>query len=129
MNRLIIIGNGFDLAHKMKTSYYDFIFSYIKKAFLQARNQAPYRDELIEVRRRNTSNRIINVENIDELKACLVSQGTDVFPTLYSYGNNVRSNENTYMGNPVEFEWKIKNKFIEHLLYLKKPPPWAVVMY
>ena len=26
MNRLVIIGNGFDLAHKMKTSYKDFTF-------------------------------------------------------------------------------------------------------
>jgi hypothetical protein len=25
MNRLIIIGNGFDLAHGLKTSYHDFI--------------------------------------------------------------------------------------------------------
>lgn len=25
MNRLIIIGNGFDLAHGLKTSYMDFI--------------------------------------------------------------------------------------------------------
>ena len=30
MNRLIVIGNGFDLAHGMKTSYYDFITNYIK---------------------------------------------------------------------------------------------------
>lgn len=25
MNRLVIIGNGFDLAHRLKTSYMDFI--------------------------------------------------------------------------------------------------------
>ncbi|WP_415751051.1 AbiH family protein [Chitinophaga sp. LS1] len=28
MNRLIIVGNGFDLAHKMPTGYNDFILSY-----------------------------------------------------------------------------------------------------
>lgn len=32
MNRLIIIGNGFDLAHGLKTRYEDFIFDYLKKA-------------------------------------------------------------------------------------------------
>ena len=30
MNRLIIIGNGFDLAHGLKTSYHDFILHYLK---------------------------------------------------------------------------------------------------
>lgn len=36
MNRLILIGNGFDIAHKIKTSYKDFIFDYLKKAFTEA---------------------------------------------------------------------------------------------
>ncbi|MBN8674926.1 MAG: hypothetical protein J0L56_12370, partial [Chitinophagales bacterium] len=36
MNRLVIIGNGFDLAHRMKTTYYDFIFNYVKKSFESA---------------------------------------------------------------------------------------------
>ncbi|WP_406823950.1 AbiH family protein [Pedobacter sp. KACC 23697] len=29
MNRLILIGNGFDLAHQLKTSYNDFIVWYL----------------------------------------------------------------------------------------------------
>ncbi|HTH83415.1 MAG TPA: AbiH family protein [Mucilaginibacter sp.] len=33
MNRLILIGNGFDLAHGMPTSYIDFIKWYLKKCF------------------------------------------------------------------------------------------------
>ena len=32
MNRLIIIGNGFDLAHGIKTSYHDFILDYLKES-------------------------------------------------------------------------------------------------
>jgi hypothetical protein len=32
MNRLIIIGNGFDLAHGIKTSYKDFITDYPTEA-------------------------------------------------------------------------------------------------
>ncbi|EEI90481.1 hypothetical protein HMPREF0765_4068 [Sphingobacterium spiritivorum ATCC 33300] len=36
MNRLILIGNGFDLAHGLKTSYKDFIFWYLDKCFNQA---------------------------------------------------------------------------------------------
>ena len=34
MNRLIIIGNGFDLAHKIETSYHDFILDYLKESLL-----------------------------------------------------------------------------------------------
>lgn len=33
MNKLVIIGNGFDLAHGLKTSYKDFILWRLKKAF------------------------------------------------------------------------------------------------
>jgi hypothetical protein len=29
-DRLILIGNGFDIAHKIKTSYKDFILDYLK---------------------------------------------------------------------------------------------------
>lgn len=38
MNRLIIIGNGFDLAHGMKTSYYDFINDHIIQVFFNRYN-------------------------------------------------------------------------------------------
>lgn len=50
MNRLIIIGNGFDLAHGVKTSYHDFILDYMKTSCLKAINDgvknttiAPYK--------------------------------------------------------------------------------------
>ena len=36
MNRLIIIGNGFDLAHGLKTSYHDFILYYLKDNCIKA---------------------------------------------------------------------------------------------
>jgi hypothetical protein len=62
MNRLIIIGNGFDLAHGIKTSYHDFILDYFKECFISAFNNlrqnmdSPYnefyyyKDELIEIK-------------------------------------------------------------------------------
>jgi hypothetical protein len=50
MNRIILIGNGFDLAHGLKTSYHDFILNYLKdiciKAFeegIKSTNFQPYR--------------------------------------------------------------------------------------
>ncbi|WP_366941017.1 AbiH family protein [uncultured Chitinophaga sp.] len=33
MNRIVLIGNGFDLAHGMPTRYNDFLLWYIKFAF------------------------------------------------------------------------------------------------
>jgi hypothetical protein len=62
MNRLIIIGNGFDLAHGIKTSYHDFILDYLKESlllslnFTDTKNEMPYndfhffKDELIEIK-------------------------------------------------------------------------------
>jgi len=45
MNRLIIIGNGFDLAHGLKTSYNDFLLSYLKTALLQVCNTWSYSEK------------------------------------------------------------------------------------
>lgn len=50
MNRLILLGNGFDLAHGLKTSYNDFIKWYFKKC-LMASSFRPYEDPLIIVQK------------------------------------------------------------------------------
>jgi hypothetical protein len=42
MNRLIIIGNGFDLAHGIKTSYHDFILEYLKIALINCSEKDTY---------------------------------------------------------------------------------------
>lgn len=52
MNRLILIGNGFDLAHGLKTSYKDFIFWYLDECFNKAgmfSNGQIFEDEFIRV--------------------------------------------------------------------------------
>jgi hypothetical protein len=49
MNRLILIGNGFDLAHGMKTGYNDFIVSYITSCFSGAGFDKPYEDDLLTI--------------------------------------------------------------------------------
>lgn len=62
INRLIIIGNGFDLAHDLETSYHDFVLYYFKQSFITALNNLRqnvdrpynrfyyYKDELIEIK-------------------------------------------------------------------------------
>jgi len=51
MNRLILLGNGFDLAHGMKTGYNDFILWYLKCRFQIAYDDHQYQDELISLKR------------------------------------------------------------------------------
>ena len=42
MNRLVIIGNGFDLAHGLKTSYNDFVDWYLEKRLKGLRLEQTY---------------------------------------------------------------------------------------
>lgn len=49
MNRLIIIGNGFDLAHGLKTSYKDFIANYLYLVINSIYLNRPFEDELINL--------------------------------------------------------------------------------
>lgn len=49
-NRLILVGNGFDLAHGLKTSYKNFLDWYMCKAFQQFCEKKNYSDPLIEIK-------------------------------------------------------------------------------
>ena len=49
MNRLIIIGNGFDLAHDLKTSFNDFIADYYNSAIESFRRNHAYEDKLLKI--------------------------------------------------------------------------------
>src|SRR5690554_4361943 len=52
MNRLILIGNGFDLAHGLNTSYKDFIFWYLDRCFDNAgiyTSSEPYEDKFLHI--------------------------------------------------------------------------------
>ncbi|SMC53951.1 AbiH family protein [Pedobacter nyackensis] len=49
MNKLVLVGNGFDLAHGMKTAYNDFILWYIKKGFSEYLQSGKYSDELMDI--------------------------------------------------------------------------------
>jgi hypothetical protein len=49
MNRLIIIGNGFDLAHGIKTSFNDFISDYFCNAVNSFFDNRSYSDILLEI--------------------------------------------------------------------------------
>lgn len=60
-NKLVLIGNGFDLAHGLKTSYKDFLNWYMCEAFKQFHNKRSFKDSFIEMSNR-FSYTIINEE-------------------------------------------------------------------
>jgi hypothetical protein len=49
MNHIVLIGNGFDLAHGLKTSYMDFIDWYLKKIAESIENNQYYEDNIVKV--------------------------------------------------------------------------------
>lgn len=60
MNRLILIGNGFDLAHGMKTSYRDFILDYLINVFKHTKQNGAYEDALLKVEFNNQNSEWAN---------------------------------------------------------------------
>ena len=60
MNRLIIIGNGFDLAHELKTRFSDFVNSYIWKSINQFAKKGFHQDQLITISKKGISNLSFN---------------------------------------------------------------------
>jgi hypothetical protein len=49
MNKLVLIGNGFDLAHDLKTKYTDFLLWYINKVFRAFKSSLNYDDGLMKM--------------------------------------------------------------------------------
>lgn len=82
MNRLILIGNGFDLAHGMKTGYTDFIFWYLKKVIesFYSNKYRKFDDGLMVVKSRYLEDNpnvgyptnSLKFENIEDIDECLV---------------------------------------------------------
>ena len=70
MNNLVLIGNGFDLAHELKTKYSDFILSYLNNSFQSiSASNGYYEDGLItiqspRVHRLNIFNSIASIFDI-----------------------------------------------------------------
>ena len=119
MNRLIIIGNGFDLAHKMKTSYSDFIFTYIKESFLIA-SKGVYQDHLFIIRK-NPQIKIPNIENITTLDDFMQFLSPKKKSLFFYITEDDYSDKSGTLG----FSWQIKNEFIEHIFTVCHKCQWV----
>lgn len=72
MNRLILVGNGFDLAHKLPTSYNDFMLWILKNSYQEAATKGSFDSKLIKIHSlysfENIFGGVFTVENlIDQL--------------------------------------------------------------
>jgi hypothetical protein len=66
MNRIILIGNGFDLAHELKTSYKDFIDDYWKDK-IRAFNDRNYQKSMSnQIEYEDNEIKIINPKKVED---------------------------------------------------------------
>ncbi len=89
INRVIIIGNGFDLAHGLKSSFKDFIYNYSYKTIKTVLSNSKFNDPLISI---NTDANFNNaLKEINRLTP------KDAFNQIVSLSKNNHST--------VKFEW------------------------
>jgi hypothetical protein len=90
MNRLVIIGNGFDLAHGLPTSYKDFIDDYWKSVAGSSHN-----DEFISFQNSGIDFKFGQVENLDGIANFIMQNDEKVKfseAEIYrEYGNNIQT--------------------------------------
>jgi len=68
INRLILVGNGFDLAHGLKTSYKDFIEDYLSKAINFFISGGCHDDKLIYIGSEMSRNGLSPITDLGKLR-------------------------------------------------------------
>lgn len=110
MNRLIIIGNGFDLAHGMKTSFKDFITDYYNNAINIFFEKDIYKDSLLELEFKHTNgfwaNRLkVNLDETFEAFEKIKGNRNIKTTTLSVLLRNIKSKMNSSNWVDVELEY------------------------
>lgn len=126
MNRLILIGNGFDLAHNMKTSYKDFILDYLSYSFEKANRMGHYQDDLMLVTknyyfRNNLTSHKNSFNEWDIKEFSRYIEGN--FSMSISAGNSV------YRDNTPEYKYSVRcySYFLRKLIKQYKEYNWVDV--
>ena len=121
MNRLILLGNGFDLAHGMKTKYSDFIFSYLKDCFLKASKTEEYSDELIWIKKVLVIE-YRKIEEITDLKDFLffLSDDDEIAAVLRSLEMKI-----IHKHYSKEYLFKIKSPFLKQMICGNRNYDWV----
>ncbi|MCX6236532.1 MAG: AbiH family protein [Bacteroidia bacterium] len=104
MNKLVLIGNGFDLAHGLKTSYSDFLLWYLNEAFKS-------------LNRIKSSNSIATHEDkLILLTPIIRSSGYSILESLADFNKFINNNHITL---------KIKNDFAKAIIYQTTNNKWV----
>ena len=131
MNRLIIIGNGFDIAHELETSYHDFLLNYLKECIINAlnnlleNNRQPYNryfcheDELIVIKFNQSNSNLYyasllsKVKNLSEFNEFIKQQRIEI---LYHFRILEKG-----IGKLVEYNWvDFEIEYFKELIGIKK---------
>lgn len=130
MNRLIIIGNGFDLAHKLETSYHDFILDYIKESLKSCiscyrqydvnrygRVDGFYDDELLQIILKQRYSNIKYVDLINGIST--LSEYKELIKEYFECNYKFIFLENI-ISKACNYSWvNIETEYFEELLNLK----------
>jgi hypothetical protein len=118
MNRIILIGNGFDLAHNLKTSYKDFIDSFwkdkIENMLSKAKSKENYGDDFVLFTFSNKSYR--NDREISEADGIMTYK--EFIDWLKSDGNGKGSDDKIY-------SLTLKNKFLNRITENRDLQNWV----
>ncbi|MDU1889512.1 MAG: AbiH family protein [Dysgonomonas sp.] len=123
MNRIILIGNGFDLAHGMKTSYRDFIDGYWGEFIEGARKKEKYHeDECVNITTTSTTYNLVDIlpEGINTYRALKSSVHLHFSTTDFSINNRLLTKISDSTSNK---SWvDIENEYYQELkdTFLKK---------
>ena len=113
MNRLILIGNGFDLAHGRETSYFHFAYWYLIQAYENSFKNGEYSDGLILIQRSGTytnySDKEADIKTM--IDYCLSS---DNLRNLFANRQVLIVGLQSYF--TLSFRTNIKNDWFKHLL-------------
>lgn len=105
VNRLIIIGNGFDISHGLKSSFKDFIYSYCYETYCAFLTESKFNDRLINIRSD------LSFQNSKEIIRDLT------YEKAFEHFNNLKD----YSG----VKFKIKSLFFEAILNEVETKKWV----
>lgn len=112
MNKLVLIGNGFDLAHGLKTRYSDFLLWYLDNAMGNLRRETVYDDCLLTL----TPSGEKPIYKLNSLKEFhdLQTNGTFVFSPKNDFIKNIFS-------HAIQYNWvDLENQYYLSLISLFK---------
>ncbi len=122
MNRLIIIGNGFDLAHGLKTRYSDFMLDYLRGALIEANSgnlsrSFIYKDELIRIKGEDRINSLPNNTLSGIIEQKTVADFLKAMRDYRFYHVSLSGFMEKLISHNTEFNWvDIENLFHKELL-------------